>query len=109
MGKARRALHLRDHRIERAVLMVRRAEIAQPEVRLGSNPRDQRLGETGLAHPWLSRDQHHLAVAGLRLRPAAQQQLDLFLAPNQRRQTRAQRLELTERAVLRDHLPGWHW
>src|SRR4051794_24933385 len=78
-------------------------------MRFGGNPFGQRLSQPRFAHTWLSRDQYHLAVAGLDLRPVAQQQFDLLLTPDQRREARAQRLELPERAVLRDHLPSWHW
>ncbi len=103
-----RSLHLRDHRIERAVLMVRRAEIAQPNVRFGGDPLGQRLGEAGLAHARFGGNQHHPAAAGLRLRPAAEQQLHLLVAADQRRGARAQCLELAERAVFRHDVPCRH-
>ena len=40
-----RSFHLRDDRIERAVLMVRRAEIAQPSVRFAAQALEHGLGE----------------------------------------------------------------
>ena len=80
--------------------MVRRAEIAQPDVRFGRDPLGQRLGEAGLAHARLGGNQHHPSAAGLRLRPAAEQQIHLLVAADQRRGAGTQRLELAERAVL---------
>ena len=88
--------------------MVRRAEIAQPGVRFGGDPLGQRLGEAGLADARLSGNQHHPSVAGLCLRPAAEQQIHLLVAADQRRGAGAQRLELAERAVFRQYLPCRH-
>jgi hypothetical protein len=50
---------LRDHRIERAVLMVRGTEIAQPSVPFGADPLGQRLGEAGFAGTRFGGNEHH--------------------------------------------------
>ena len=88
--------------------MMRRAEIAQPNMRFVSDPLGQRLGEARFPHTRFGGNQHHPAAAGLRLRPAAQQQFHLLVAADQRRGAGAQCLELAERAVFRQHLPCWH-
>ena len=88
--------------------MVRRAEIAQPSVRFGGDPLGQRLGEAGLAHARFGGNQHHPSVAGLRLRPAAEQQLHFLVAADQRRGAGTQCLELAERAVFGQYLPCRH-
>ena len=80
-----RPFHLRDHRIERAVLMMRRAEIAQTVCGSAVIRSDQRLGETGLANARLGGNQHHPPFAGLRLPPAAEQQIQFLVAADQRR------------------------
>ena len=108
VSEAGRSLHLRDHRIERAVLMVRRAEIAQPNVRFSGDPLSQRLRKAGLAHARFSGNQHHPSVPGLRLRPAAEQQFHLLVAADQRCGAGTQRLELADRAVFRHDVPGRH-
>ena len=59
----------RSLRWKRTVLMVRRAEIAQPYVRITLNAPRQRRAEAGFANPWLARDQDHLPVSGFRLLP----------------------------------------
>ena len=88
--------------------MVRRAEIAQPSVRFGGDPLGQRLGEAGLADARLGGNQHHPAVAGLRLRPAAEQQVDLLVAANQRRDGPVQCLEPAFGHARANHLPDRH-
>ena len=65
--------------------MVRRAEVAQPGVRFGGDPLGQRLGQAGLAYTRFGGNQHHPSAAGLRLRPAAEQQLHFLVAADQRR------------------------
>ena len=97
---------LGDERIERAVLIMRRAEIAQPGVRIARDALRQLGRKPRLADPRLARDQHHSAFAGLRLLPAPQQQIELFLAPDQARRLRAQRLKATQNAALADDAPG---
>jgi hypothetical protein len=55
--------------------------------RFGGDPLGQRLGEAGLAHGWFGRGQDDPSVAGLRLRPSAEQQLHFLTATHQRRRT----------------------
>ena len=71
-GEPRGALQLADKGVERAVLIVRRAEIAQSGVRLALDALRQRRGQARLADPRLAGDQHHPPFAGLRLLPAPQ-------------------------------------
>src|SRR6185437_3184188 len=71
--------------IERAVLMVWRAEIAQPGMWLafevgGKCRRQPRLADTRLAG-----DQHHPSFAAYCLLPSPAQQLDFLVAPDERR------------------------
>ena len=61
--------------------MVRRAEIAQPGVRLTTDPFHDGLSNTRLADPGLASDQHDLSITPLGLLPATQQQLGLFVLP----------------------------
>ena len=91
--ETRRPLELGDARIERAVLVMRRAEIAQPRVWLAAEPLHDGLSDARLADTGLARDQHDAAVATLCLLPASQQQINLLVAADQRRGCRAQRLE----------------
>ena len=92
--KARRPLQLRDDRMERAVGVVGRAEMAEREVRLAAQLLAQRPEQARFADARLAREQHHLAVAVLGPGPALQQNRQLVLAPDQRREPLAvQRLE----------------
>src|SRR5215831_18756915 len=84
---------LRDARVERRVLVMGRAEQTQARVRLAAHALEDGLGDPGLADAWLAGEQDDGALASLRLLPAAQEQIDLLAAPNERRRTRAQRLE----------------
>jgi hypothetical protein len=61
---------LADDRMERAVLVIRRAMVLQPGLGLGLQPLDQRSREARLANPRFAGDQHHAPFAGLRLLPA---------------------------------------
>ena len=83
--EARGALELADDRMERAVGVMGRAEVAQAEVRLAGNSFEQRRAEARLADAGLAREQDDAARAALRLLPAAQQQLELLVAAQQRR------------------------
>ena len=66
-------------------------------------------GDARLADAGLARDQHDLAVARLGARPAAQQQVDLLVAADQRGQRRsAQCLEPARHDTLTQHLPTAH-
>src|SRR5215471_11334853 len=84
---------LGDERVERAVLMVGRAEIAQPRVRLALDALRQHRSDARLADPRLARKQHDAALAGFCLLPAPQQQVELFVAPDEWRRLRPQCLE----------------
>ena len=59
--------HLADDRIKRAVGVLRRAEIAQARVRLGSEAFQKRSREPRFADTGLAGEQHHLTFAGLAL------------------------------------------
>ena len=88
------ALHLTDDRIKRAVGVLRRAEIAQARVRLGSEAFQQRSRQSRFADAGLAGEQHDLAFAGLCLRPAPQQQFEFFFPPDKLGQpARVQSLE----------------
>ena len=109
MRKSGGTFHLADDRIERAVSVLWRAEVAQPHVRLGSEAFKQRGGESRFADPSLAREQHHLAFAGLRLRPAAQQQFEFFFPPDKVRQAaRVKSLEATFHRSWSQRRPGSH-
>ena len=98
-----------DEREQRAVLVIGRAEIAQAEMRLGVEALLQCRGDARLADAGLARDQHDLAVARLGARPAPQQQVDLLVAADQRRQRRsAQCLEPARDDARPQYLPGRH-
>jgi hypothetical protein len=59
------AFHLADDRIKRAVRVLRRAEIAQPRVRLSGEAFQQRGGEPRFPDAGLAGEQHHLAFTRL--------------------------------------------
>ena len=87
-------LHVADDRMERAIRVLRRAEIAQPHMRLARQPLQKRRGQARLADARLARKQNDLALARLRHGPAPLKEFALFFAPDQGRQpARVQRLE----------------
>ena len=78
-------------------------------MRLGVEALLQCRGDARLAEAGFARDQHDLAVARLGARPAAQQQVDLLVAADQRGQRRsAQCLEPARDGTRTQHLPGRH-
>ena len=79
------AFELSDERVERAVLVIWRAEIAHAGMRFPGEPVVQRAEEARLADPCFAAQQHDLTLARNRPLPAAQQQLDLLVAPDKRR------------------------
>ena len=86
-----------------------RAEVAQAEVRLAGDSFEQRRAEARLADAGLAREQDDAACAGLRLLPAAQQQLEFFVAAQQRRDARlVQGLEAVFRRAEARDLPRLH-
>ncbi len=87
--------------------MMGRAEVAQPREVLAFEPLAQGGRETRFADPGLAADQNHLPLACGGAPPAAQQQLDFLLPPDERGQrSRAQRLEAAQDAALADDAPG---
>jgi hypothetical protein len=78
--EASRSAKLVDERMERTVLVVGRAEVAQAQTRLGMKALLQCRGHARLAEAGFTRDQHDLAVARLDARSAPQQQVDLLVA-----------------------------
>jgi hypothetical protein len=72
LRKAGGAFELCDKGIQRAVLMVRRAEIAQPGVRLAFEALAQRRGQPRLADARLARQKYDLPLARRGAPPAAQ-------------------------------------
>ena len=65
-----------------------------------------RCGQPRFADPRLPRDQHHPSLPGLRLAPAPQHQVDLFVTPDERRRLRAQCLETADDAAFALYAPG---
>src|SRR5260221_792587 len=82
LPKTSGALDPADSRIQCAVGMLWRTEIAQPGMWLASNLFQQRSGQSRFADARFTREQHHLPLAALRLRPAAQQQFEFFFTPD---------------------------
>src|SRR5262249_51845499 len=78
----RGTLHLADDRVERAVGVLRRTEIAQCPVRFGRNALQQRRSQARLADTRLSGKQHHLSLAVFCLGPSPQQDFEFFFSPD---------------------------
>src|SRR5262245_43539624 len=95
--------------MERAVLMVRRAEITQTDMRITLDALRQRRAEARFANARLSRDQYHAPLAGFRLLPASQQEVELFIAADEGSSFGAKGLEATQHAALADDTPGALW
>jgi hypothetical protein len=100
------AFHLRKDWIECAILMVRRAEITQTDVRLIRNAIRERFGKTGLPDPGLAGNQHHTPTACLRLPLAAEQQVQFLSSADERRGAGTESLEAAKREVLGEHAPS---
>ena len=105
-GEPRGAFQLADKGVERAVLIVRRAEIAQSGMRLALDMLRQCRGQPRLANPRLAGDQHHPPFAGLCLLPAPRQEVELLVAADQWCGPRTQCLKAADDAALADHAPG---
>src|SRR5262249_57572124 len=69
-----RPFELRDAWVESTVLMMRRAKVTQSDMRLTAQPLQNGLSDARFANAGFARDQHHAALAPLRLIPAAQEQ-----------------------------------
>src|SRR5271166_4830181 len=80
------AFELADDRMERAVGMLRRAEIAQARVRLAGEMFHELRRQPRFADAGLAREQHDLTFARLRQRPSLRQQFKLLFPPDERRQ-----------------------
>src|SRR5690242_1593950 len=90
-----------------AILMVRRAEITEPDMRLAMQALRQCGGKARLADTGLTGDQYHLAVPCLGALPATQQQVDFLVPADQRRQRRsAQCLEPALDGARSQYPPG---
>ena len=105
-GEPGGAFELEDERIERAVLMMRRAEIAHARVRLVLDTVRESGCESRLADARLTRDQHHPPFAALRLLPAVGKQLDFLVTTDERRRPRAQGFEPAQHPALANDPPG---
>ena len=108
-AQARGVLELGNEGMERARLMVRRAEIAQPRVRLARRLLQHRLRQTRFADAGFADQHHHPALAGLGLLPAALQQRQFLVAADERGQVSpVQRLEAALGGALAHHPRGRH-
>jgi hypothetical protein len=95
--------------MERTVGMMWRAKIPQAEVRLAGNLFEQRRGQARLSDAGLAREQDDATLAALRLLPTSQQQLQLFVAAQQRRHAGLmQCFEAALRGAEAHDLPGLH-
>src|SRR5262249_12339483 len=91
--KSGHPFELDDRLIESAVLVMRRAELAQTRMRLAGELLDQGLYEARLADAGLAGNQYDAARHRLGLLPAATQKRQLLVAADERRADRAQCLE----------------
>ena len=73
---------------------------------LASDVLGQRRREPRLADARLAGEEDHSSFAALRLVPAAQEQLDFLVSPDERRRSRAQGLEAADLAALAQDPPG---
>jgi hypothetical protein len=83
-----RALHLLDQRMQRTGRVVRRALVEQAYVGLVLEPRAHFPHQTRLANSGLAGQQDDMPLAVFGLLPPAQQQRDLLVTADQRRQAR---------------------
>jgi hypothetical protein len=82
-------LELPDHRPKGAVAVVGGGLVAQGGTPVAAGGLAQRLDQARLADPGLAREEHDLALPGPGLPPAAEEQLQLLLAPDERRRRAA--------------------
>ena len=98
-----------DDRIERAVRVLGRAEIAQPRVPLVCQPVEKRGREPRLADARFAREQNDLALSFLGLGPAAHEKPDLLLAAHKRGEpARVKGVEPARLRALAHHRPDAH-
>ena len=100
---------LHDDRIQRAVLPVRRAEIAQTDMPLAFGQVVQGRGEARLADAGLTSQDDHAAFASFCLAPSPRQQIDFLSTADQWRRAGPQCLEPAQHAAFADHAPGVLW
>src|SRR5215470_18520012 len=86
--------------------MMRRAEITKAGVELASDLLGKCRREPRLADARLARDQHYPSLAGLRLLPATDQQLQLLGAADERHRPRTQCLEAAQHAAVAKDPPS---
>ena len=84
--EAGRPFELADEREQGAILVMRRAEIAQSRISLALDAVSEGLDQSRFPNPRLCRDQHHTPRTRFRLRPSTPQQLDFLLASDERGQ-----------------------
>src|SRR5271169_3131592 len=103
-------LHLADDRIERAVFVLRRTEIAQLRVRLADKVTPKRCGEPRLPYAGLAAKQNHLAFARLCFRPAPHQKFEFFFPSDEVGHTgRMECLEAAFHHGWSQRRPCAHW
>src|SRR5215472_6657446 len=86
--------------------MMRRAEITKAGVRFASDLLGKCRREPRLANARLAGDQYDPSFAALRLLPAAKQEVDFLITPDERRLPRTQRLEPADEAALANNAPA---
>ena len=91
-AELQRPFEVVDDRPEGAVHVVGRALEAQRLHALRVEPLAQGAEDAALTDPRFTRQQHYLALAILRQRPPAKQQIQFFVAADQRRQRLPPRL-----------------
>src|SRR6266404_3606143 len=103
-------LQLTDDGMKRGVPVMRRAEKAQSNGRFAAQPFFYRLGQTRLPNARLTGQQHDPAFALLGLLPTAHQQVEFFVAADQRRAGAGgvERLEAALDCARADYLPRPH-
>src|SRR5215468_8715617 len=86
--------------------MIGRTEMAQSKMRFLPYVLEKCRRQSRRANPGLAGNQHRMPLAVPCSRPAAPQQRDILVAPDERRRAGTQRLEPAELAVLADDLPS---
>ena len=105
-AKSRRVRKVRQHRLQRAALMMRLAEIAQANMRLVLDLIFQRRRQARFTDARLAGEQDHAAFVVFEPLPAPQQQLHFLVAADQRCAAfRAQGFEAAGDAALAQHAP----
>jgi hypothetical protein len=96
-------LELGDQRRQRRLRAMRRAEVAQAGVRFGADRLLERCDQARFADSGFAPNEDHATFVDVDLPPAAQQQLDLLVAPDEGRLPRTQRLEAARNRALSQH------